>query len=47
MKLTKNTVDPDARSQFSWSSGCLRKNVVNFGTDNSSSIHFNNKKKIF
>ena len=36
----------DARSQFSLLEGSSTKNVINFGTDDSSSVHVEVKRKI-
>ena len=57
MKITKNAdpdkhgysgygIEYDARSQFSLLKGSLTKNVINFGIDNSSSVHVEIKRKI-
>ena len=56
MKLNKNAdldkyrysgydIEFDARAQFSLSDGSWDKNVIIFGVDNSSSVHFDHKKK--
>ena len=37
----------DARSQCLWLDGSLGKNVVSFGADMSSPVHFDNKNKYF
>ena len=58
VKLTKNA-DPDkckysgyglgfdSRSEFSLPDGSMSKSVIIFGVDMSSSVHIDNKKKIF
>ena len=56
MKVTKNVdldkygyscygIRFDSRSPFSWSDCSWRKNVIIFGADMSSPVHFDNKKK--
>ena len=57
-KLTKNA-DPgkykysgygigfDSRSEFSFTDGSMRKNVIIFGADMSSSVHIDSKNKYF
>ena len=57
VKLTKNAdldkykysvydIGSDFRSEFSFTDGSMRKNVIIFGADMSSSVHIGNKNKI-
>ena len=57
VKLTKNAdldkykyggddIGSNSRSEFSFTDGSMRKNVIIFGADMSSSVHIDNKNKI-
>ena len=35
----------DSGSEFSWADGCIEKNVISFGVDNSSSVHIDDKNE--
>ena len=54
VKLTKSAypdkykyISYDSRPEFSLPDGSMGKNVITFGVDMSSSVHIDNKKKIF
>ena len=44
-KYSNDDMRFDSRSEFSFTDGSIGKNVIIFGADMSSSVHFDNKNK--